>query len=115
MRVLVVCTAGSDRSPAIAARIREAIPEIEVEAAGVSYRRTEHNQTMHIEWYVGTDWADLVIGVERKHVDYCRGAWDILRPGLQEIVLLGAGGTHWRQHLPRTIERAVRIVRRRMG
>lgn len=48
MNILCVCTAGKDRSPAMAKWLMENYPDVDAKAAGISFHRTDHYKTKHV-------------------------------------------------------------------
>jgi len=70
--IICVCTAGKDRSPAMARVIKEAFPELNTSAMGISERRTSFHRTKYAAtcyWAV----TSLVICATAQHYYWIQG------------------------------------------
>jgi hypothetical protein len=77
--ILVVCTAGADRSVALAKQLRELLPNFEFKPCGISRYHTRKRKTMHVSEWLPV-YPKLILCVETVHQAYVGGYFDALNP-----------------------------------
>ncbi len=68
MKILFVCAANRDRSPALEKHFKEYLPQHEYKSAGVSQWRTSKFRT-HYLTSEDINWSDLIVYAENVHID----------------------------------------------